>query len=72
MFNDKKGDNTVKFRIKGQGVTEEPLGLFSIDENNGTVYVHGAIDRELNRMFHVRYHLWQSQDFKAGFEMTLC
>lgn len=61
MFNDKKGDNTVKFRITGDGVTKEPRDLFSIDENTGIVYVHRAIDRELNPIFHVRYHLWQSK-----------
>ncbi|XP_048035500.1 cadherin-like protein 26 [Megalobrama amblycephala] len=55
MFNDQKGDNTVKFRITGDGVTKEPLGLFSIDENTGVVYVHRAIDREMNRMFHVDF-----------------
>ncbi|ROL23488.1 Cadherin-like protein 26 [Anabarilius grahami] len=55
MFNDQKGDNTVKFRITGDGVTKEPLGLFSINENTGIVYVHRAIDRELNRMFHVDF-----------------
>lgn len=66
MFNDQKGDNTVKFRISGDGVTKEPLGLFSIDENSGMVYVHRPIDRELNNMFHVRYHLCESQDFNEG------
>ncbi|XP_051736897.1 cadherin-like protein 26 [Ctenopharyngodon idella] len=55
MFNDKKGDNTVKFRITGDGVTKEPRDLFSIDENTGIVYVHRAIDRELNPIFHVDF-----------------
>lgn len=61
MFNDKKGDNTVKFRIAGEGVTIEPLGLFTIDENSGIVYVHRAVDREVKDVYHVRYHLWQSK-----------
>ncbi|XP_067302915.1 cadherin-like protein 26 [Pseudorasbora parva] len=55
MFNDKKGGNTEKFRIKGDGVTKEPLNLFSIDENDGTVYVHRPIDREMNPIFHVDF-----------------
>lgn len=59
MFNDKKADNTLKFRLQGDGVTKEPFGLFSIDENNGVVFVHRPIDREVNPIFHVRAHLWQ-------------
>uniref|UniRef100_A0A671MFR2 Cadherin-like protein 26 n=1 Tax=Sinocyclocheilus anshuiensis TaxID=1608454 RepID=A0A671MFR2_9TELE len=33
-------DNSVKFRIKGDGVTQGPIGLFTIEENSGIVYVH--------------------------------
>ncbi|XP_052450211.1 cadherin-like protein 26 isoform X1 [Carassius gibelio] len=55
LFNDKKQDNTVKFRISGDGVTRDPVGLFSIDENTGTVSVHRAIDREINPIFHIDF-----------------
>ncbi|XP_051515749.1 cadherin-like protein 26 [Myxocyprinus asiaticus] len=55
LFNDKEEDFTIKFRIKGQGVTTAPLGLFSIDENTGDVFVHRPIDREVNPMFHVDF-----------------
>ncbi|XP_026100387.1 cadherin-like protein 26 [Carassius auratus] len=55
LYNDKKEDTSVKFRIKGQGVTEKPFGLFSIDENKGTVYVHRPIDREEYPLFHVDF-----------------
>lgn len=54
MFNDKKQDDNVKFRIKGDGVTQGPIGLFSIDEYTGILYVHRPIDREINPIFHVR------------------
>ncbi|KAK7131872.1 hypothetical protein R3I93_018439 [Phoxinus phoxinus] len=66
MFNDKKSDNSVKFRLKGDGVTREPLGLFSIDENTGIVSVHKAIDREVNPIFHVDFDVL---DRKTGKEM---
>uniref|UniRef100_A0A672TAZ4 Cadherin 26, tandem duplicate 1 n=1 Tax=Sinocyclocheilus grahami TaxID=75366 RepID=A0A672TAZ4_SINGR len=54
-------DNTIKFRIKGQGVTEKPLGLFTIDENTGIVYVHQPIDREVYHIFHVDFDVLDRQ-----------
>uniref|UniRef100_A0A8C1YW87 Cadherin 26, tandem duplicate 1 n=1 Tax=Cyprinus carpio TaxID=7962 RepID=A0A8C1YW87_CYPCA len=54
MYNDKKQEN-VKFRIRGQGVTEKPFGLFSIDENSGIVQVHRPIDREEYHFFHLDF-----------------
>ncbi|XP_016106798.1 cadherin-like protein 26 [Sinocyclocheilus grahami] len=61
LYNDKKEDNTIKFRIKGQGVTEKPLGLFTIDENTGIVYVHQPIDREVYHIFHVDFDVLDRQ-----------
>lgn len=55
MFNDKtedEGDNH-RFHISGMGVTEEPLGIFTIDETTGDVRVHKPIDRETYEIFHV-------------------
>ncbi|KAK2885915.1 hypothetical protein Q8A67_016752 [Cirrhinus molitorella] len=54
LYNEKKIE-TVRFAIKGDGVTKEPFGLFSIDENTGTVYVHQPIDRERYPLFHVDF-----------------
>ena len=57
MFNDRieeLNDNHV-FRITGTGVTEKPLGVFSIDGTTGEVMVHKAINREEIAFFHVRY-----------------
>ncbi|KAK7131868.1 hypothetical protein R3I93_018435 [Phoxinus phoxinus] len=66
MFNDKKSDNSVKFRLQGDGVTREPFGLFSINENTGIVFVHRAIDREVNPILHVDFDVL---DRKTGKEM---
>ncbi|XP_042606184.1 cadherin-like protein 26 isoform X2 [Cyprinus carpio] len=61
MFNDKKQDDNVKFRIKGDGVTQGPIGLFSIDEYTGILYVHRPIDREINPIFHVDFDVLDRQ-----------
>lgn len=55
MYNDKKDPETQhhKFRIRGMGVTEEPFGVFSIDEQSGDVYVHRSVDREQFSIFSV-------------------
>ena len=57
MFNDKIGDHSGrkhKFKISGMGVDKDPMGLFSIEETTGMVYVHEPIDREQHDLFHVR------------------
>ncbi|CAM4682785.1 unnamed protein product [Leuciscus chuanchicus] len=64
MFNDKKADNTVKFRLQGDGVTREPFGLFTIDENTGVVFVHRPIDREIHPLFHVDFDVLDRQTGK--------
>ncbi|XP_053338693.1 cadherin-like protein 26 [Clarias gariepinus] len=57
LHNDKHLNYSIKFRISGQGVTEDPKDLFTINENTGEIFVHRAIDREkysiLNVMFDV-------------------
>ncbi|XP_056126658.1 cadherin-like protein 26 [Rhinichthys klamathensis goyatoka] len=63
MYNDKK-DNSVKFRLQGDGVTREPFGLFSINENTGVVFVHRPIDREVNPIFHVDFDVLDRQTDK--------
>ncbi|XP_056154712.1 cadherin-like protein 26 [Lampris incognitus] len=58
MFNDKKDiAPDRKYRISGMGVTEEPLGVFSIDDHTGVVYVHKAIDRETYSFFHIKFDI---------------
>ncbi|KAG1940255.1 cadherin-like protein [Pimephales promelas] len=64
LFNDKKEGNSVKFRLQGDGVTREPFGLFSINENTGVVFVHRPIDREINPIFHMDFDVLDRQTGK--------
>ncbi|XP_058266774.1 cadherin-like protein 26 isoform X1 [Hemibagrus wyckioides] len=57
LFNDKQSSHSVRFSISGHGVTEEPNGILSIDENTGDVFMHKSIDRETYPIFHVQFNV---------------
>ncbi|XP_029361394.1 cadherin-like protein 26 isoform X2 [Echeneis naucrates] len=59
MYNNKSNQvgKSHKFRISGMGVTEEPLGVFSIQEDTGIVIVHKPIDRERYSLFHIKFDI---------------
>ncbi|XP_049921086.1 cadherin-like protein 26 [Epinephelus moara] len=57
MFNDKTHDEGQKYRISGMGVTEPPLGVFSINENTGVVYAHTSVDREEFNLFKIKFDI---------------
>ncbi|KAK7878671.1 hypothetical protein WMY93_030507 [Mugilogobius chulae] len=65
MHNDQmdKGKKHL-FRISGSGVTEPPLGVFSIDEETGVVFAHKTIDREKNKLFHIKFDILNKEDLK--------
>nr|XP_057907471.1 cadherin-like protein 26 [Doryrhamphus excisus] len=64
LFNDKTHQhNNHKYVISGMGVTEEPLGVFSVDQQSGKVYAHKTIDREKNPLFHIEFDIL---DLKTG------
>ncbi|XP_074864627.1 cadherin-15 [Carettochelys insculpta] len=51
---DKKLPGGVIYSIKGPGVDEEPLGIFSIDKFSGKVFLNTMLDRETNDRFRLR------------------
>ncbi|XP_061758485.1 cadherin-like protein 26 isoform X2 [Nerophis ophidion] len=58
MFNDRIHEHrNHKYVISGMGVTEEPLGVFSIDEQSGKVFAHKPIDREKHAFFHIKFNI---------------
>ncbi|CAB1329363.1 unnamed protein product, partial [Coregonus sp. 'balchen'] len=58
MFNDRTElFKSHQFRLSGMGVTEEPLGVFSIGDNDGVVYVLKPIDRETHPFFHIMFDI---------------
>uniref|UniRef100_A0A8C5T2I5 Cadherin 15 n=1 Tax=Malurus cyaneus samueli TaxID=2593467 RepID=A0A8C5T2I5_9PASS len=51
---DKQQPGGVIYSIKGPGVDEEPLGIFSIDKFSGKVFLNAMLDREENDRYRVR------------------
>lgn len=48
-----KRDDKVYFDLYGQGVDEEPRGVFSMDTETGTLYAHQPVDYEQHKMLKV-------------------
>ncbi|XP_036447551.1 cadherin-like protein 26 [Colossoma macropomum] len=55
LFNDKSNMHKLRFSISGQGVTEDPKGVFTIDPFSGVVSIHKPIDREMYPVFMVKF-----------------
>ncbi|NXR75100.1 CAD15 protein, partial [Pycnonotus jocosus] len=51
---DKQQPGGVIYSIKGPGVDEEPLGIFSIDKFSGKVFLNAMLDREENDRYRLR------------------
>uniref|UniRef100_A0A8D0FB00 Cadherin-15 n=1 Tax=Strix occidentalis caurina TaxID=311401 RepID=A0A8D0FB00_STROC len=51
---DKQQPGGVIYSIKGPGVDEEPLGIFSIDKFSGKVFLNAMLDREENDRFRLK------------------
>lgn len=66
MFNDMKDyqGQTHKYVISGMGVNEEPLGVFRMDEQNGTVFALKSVDREQYEVFTIRFDIVDKQTEK--------
>ncbi|KAM9856203.1 cadherin-like protein 26 [Aulostomus maculatus] len=57
MFNTKTNGIQANhmYRIRGMGVNEEPLGVFSIDKESGVVFANKPVDREEWAFFHIKF-----------------
>uniref|UniRef100_A0A3Q1IQN5 Cadherin domain-containing protein n=1 Tax=Anabas testudineus TaxID=64144 RepID=A0A3Q1IQN5_ANATE len=59
MFNDKISNvgKNHKFAISGMGVTENPMGVFKMNEQTGVVEALRPIDREEYDLFHIKFDI---------------
>ncbi|XP_044515575.1 cadherin-like protein 26 [Gracilinanus agilis] len=58
LFNNINYNESLIYIISGPGVDEDPIGLFSMEDNHhGKVYVHYPIDREETPFFVVQFDI---------------
>ncbi|KAK1797326.1 hypothetical protein P4O66_008702, partial [Electrophorus voltai] len=43
---DEETRTTIRYSLEGPGASQDPKGLFTVDEKQGTVKIHGILDRE--------------------------
>uniref|UniRef100_A0A2K5CQ54 Cadherin 26 n=1 Tax=Aotus nancymaae TaxID=37293 RepID=A0A2K5CQ54_AOTNA len=56
LFNNMSDNMSLMYLISGPGVDEYPeIGLFSLDHENGRIYVHRPVDRETTPSFMVYF-----------------
>ncbi|TTO15643.1 Cadherin-like protein 26 [Bagarius yarrelli] len=76
LFNDRQNIHNLRFSISGHGVDQDPVGVLSIDEDTGEVYMHKPIDREEYPVFHVEFNVFdkttgQLLDNTLSFDVTI-
>ncbi|XP_047663326.1 cadherin-like protein 26 [Tachysurus fulvidraco] len=64
LHNDKHLKHSILFKISGQGVTEEPLNVFTINETTGEIFLHKPIDRETYSMLRVNFDVMDKETHK--------
>ncbi|XP_075701573.1 cadherin-like protein 26 isoform X2 [Rhinoderma darwinii] len=56
----------LSYKLQGKGVDEDPKGLFHINEDDGSIYVHQKIDFESNPLFQWKFNAINKTSMKVG------
>ncbi|XP_053338504.1 cadherin-like protein 26 [Clarias gariepinus] len=62
LHNDQYINGATKFRLSGQGVTEEPKGVFTIKQKTGEIFIHKPLDREAYSILKVQFDVLDQND----------
>lgn len=57
IASDSSVNYNVYYEISGPGVTQEPIGLFTLDKDTGMIRVTRAVDRERYPVFVVSVYI---------------
>uniref|UniRef100_A0A8C5PUM3 Cadherin domain-containing protein n=1 Tax=Leptobrachium leishanense TaxID=445787 RepID=A0A8C5PUM3_9ANUR len=64
-------DEQIKYELTGKGVDEDPKGLFHINEEDGSIYVHQKIDYEVTPMFQWKFSAINKTSLKVGTKLGI-
>ncbi|XP_040187204.1 cadherin-like protein 26 [Rana temporaria] len=56
----------LQYKLQGKGVDEDPKGLFHINEDTGSIYVHQKIDYEQTSLFQWKFNAINKTTRKVG------
>ncbi|XP_059189064.1 cadherin-like protein 26 [Centropristis striata] len=70
MFNDRTAREGQIYKLSGEGVTDKPVGVFSINETSGQVYVHRSLDRETKDRYKIKFDIL-NKDTKLPIDNSL-
>ncbi|XP_073539124.1 cadherin-like protein 26 isoform X2 [Phyllobates terribilis] len=59
-------ESQLIYKLQGEGVDEEPKGLFHINEDTGAIYVHQKIDYEETSLFQWKFNAINKTSMKVG------
>ncbi|XP_056403545.1 cadherin-like protein 26 [Hyla sarda] len=58
--------NELLYKLQGSGVDEDPKGLFHINEDTGSIYVHQKVDYEKYPIFQWKFNAINKTSMKVG------
>ncbi|KAM8945746.1 cadherin-like protein 26 [Pelodytes ibericus] len=64
-------DFQMNYKLTGKGVDEDPKGLFHINEDDGSIYVHQKIDFEEHPMFHWKFNAINKTSLRVGTKLGI-
>ncbi|XP_053309415.1 cadherin-like protein 26 [Spea bombifrons] len=64
-------DYQMRYRLTGKGVDEDPKGLFHINEDDGSIYVHRKVDFEQTKMFHWKFNAINKTSLQVGTKLGI-
>ncbi|KAM4622383.1 cadherin-like protein 26 [Discoglossus pictus] len=66
-----EGGTQLKYALKGKGIDLDPKGLFHINEEDGSIYVHQKIDYEATPVFRWEFHAINKTTLKVGTKLGI-
>ncbi|XP_068120434.1 cadherin-like protein 26 isoform X2 [Hyperolius riggenbachi] len=56
----------LMYKLQGKGVDEDPIGMFHMDEDDGSIFVHRKVDFEKMPFFQWKFNAVNKTDKKEG------